>query len=220
MKPESRGYRIENCRQCQNIANDTSSLQRQIEQILEGENLLAFLQQRIHGPIRMHHELRIGLADCPNACSQPQIRAIGIIGAAHPRLTTETCTQCEACVHACREDAVQLVDERPAIDFDACMFCGQCAAVCPPETLVIGERGFRVQLGGKLGRHPQLAKELPGLFSEDEVLRIIRDAVAFYKTHSKFGERFADVLGSQFYEILCEASAPLPMYPSRRLSSL
>lgn len=204
MKTESKGYRIESCRQCRNSANDTTSLEHRIERLLEEEDLLTFLRQRVHGPIRAHHELRIGLAACPNACSQPQIKAIGIIGAVRPRITNEICTQCEACVQICREGAVQLVDERPVIDFETCVLCGQCATVCPSGTIAVGEQGFRVQLGGKLGRHPQLAKELPGLFSEDEVLRIIRDAIVFYKTHSKSGERFADVLGSQFYENCCE----------------
>ena len=62
MKSENRGYRIENCHQCRNFANDTISLERRIERLLEEEELPAFLKQRIHGPIRAHHELRIGLA--------------------------------------------------------------------------------------------------------------------------------------------------------------
>ena len=54
--------------------------------------------------------------------------------------------------------------------------------------------GYRIQLGGKLGRHPRLAMELPGIFSEDDVLRVIRDCIAFYKQRSARGERFADLL--------------------------
>ena len=42
-----------------------------------------------------------------------------------------------------------------------------------------------MQLGGKLGRHLQLAKELTGLFSEDEVLRIVHDTVTFLKLTAK-----------------------------------
>ena len=193
LKPESTGYRIESCRRCRNTANDTESLLHSIEILFEQEDLLGFLQQRVKGPIRVHHELRVALTDCPNACSQPQIRDVGIIGAAIPGLTSQDCTLCEACAKICREHAVQLDNSHPTIDFDQCLYCGQCAAVCPSGTIVVEKRGFRVQLGGKLGRHPQLAKELPGTFSEEEVLNIIQSGLALYKEHSKPGERFADL---------------------------
>jgi len=192
-KPESKGYRIENCRRCRNTANDTGPLQHRIETLLEQENLLSFLKQRVKGPIRIHHELRVALAACPNGCSQPQIKDVGIIGAAIPGLTGQDCTLCEACVKVCREQAVHLDNSHPIIEFNQCLYCGQCAAVCPSGTIAVEKKGFRVQLGGKLGRHPQLAKELPGLFSEDEVLHIIRKGLAFYKEHSQPEERFADL---------------------------
>jgi len=59
------------------------------------------------------------------------------------------------------------------IDIQACMSCGKCIGVCPTETIGEQERGFRIQLGGKLGRYPQLARELPGIYSQDQVLDII-----------------------------------------------
>jgi len=58
---------------------------------------------------------------------------------------------------------------------------------------VADKKGFKVQLGGKLGRHPQLAKELPGIYSEDEVVDIVKKCIIFYKSNSKQGERFAEV---------------------------
>lgn len=42
------------------------------------------------------------------------------------------------------------------------------------------KKGFKVQIGGKLGRHPQLAKELPGIYSKDEVIGIVKSCIAFY----------------------------------------
>ncbi len=50
-----------------------------------------------------------------------------------------------------------------------------------------------MQLGGKLGRHPKLARELPGVFTEDEVLSMVSACIAYYKKNSRDGERFADI---------------------------
>jgi len=166
-----------------------------IERLLKKEDLLAFLKQQVKGDLKFHHEFRITLADCPNACSQPQIKDIGIIGASLPMLTDETCTFCEACVDECRENAISLQKEksRPDINYDMCLACGKCIEACPTGTIAADKRGFRVQLGGKLGRHPQLAKELPDIYSEDEVIGIVKRCITFYKENSKHGERFAEI---------------------------
>jgi dissimilatory sulfite reductase (desulfoviridin) alpha/beta subunit len=81
----------------------------------------------------------------------------------------------------------------PEIDFSQCLKCGQCIHVCPTGTIDSAHKGFRVQLGGKLGRHPRLARELGGIFSENEVLEIVKRCVRFYKENSKHGERFAEI---------------------------
>jgi len=151
----------------------------------------------IFHPLRkkFHHEFKVTLAECPNACSQPQIRDIGIIGACMPLLTDETCTVCDACVDECKENAISIrsKNDMPEIDYDLCLDCGKCIEVCPTGTIAVNKKGFRVQLGGKLGRHPQLAKELPGIYNDDEVLGIVKDCIAFYKQNSKHGERFAEI---------------------------
>ncbi len=67
-------------------------LYRRLEELLQSEDLLGFLRQRVRGDLKFHHEFRISLADCPNACSQPQIKDVGILGAVDVRLTGEPCT--------------------------------------------------------------------------------------------------------------------------------
>jgi len=88
---------------------------------------------------------------------------------------------------------LQKEKSRPDINYDLCLACGKCIEVCPTDTIVADKKGFRVQLGGKLGRHPQLAKELPDIYSEDEVIGIIKSCIDFYKKNSKHGERFAEI---------------------------
>ena len=198
MSSEIKGYQLDTCfgaSGCPNRANSGDKLLERIERFLKEEDLLGFLRKQVKEELKFHHEFRVTLADCPNACSQPQIKDIGIIGASLPVLTDETCTFCEACVDECRENAVTLQAEssRPDIDYDLCLACGKCIEACPTGSIVADKKGFRVQLGGKLGRHPQLAKELPGIYSEDEVLNIFKNCIVFYKANSKQGQRFAEV---------------------------
>ena len=199
MSSEIKGYQIDTCfgpSGCPNRAIISDPLIAQIEADVAKEDLLGFLKQNVKGDLKFHHEFRITLADCPNACSQPQIKDIGIIGACAPVVTEEPCSMCEACVEACKEDAIFLDPEKdgPVVDNDPCLKCGKCMPVCPTGSLIEGQKGYRVQLGGKLGRHPRLARELPGVYDEEQVRQIVKDCIVFYKEHSKHGKRFAQIL--------------------------
>jgi dissimilatory sulfite reductase (desulfoviridin) alpha/beta subunit len=118
MGDEIKGYQIETCfgpEGCPNRAVEGDRLVQRLEDILKKAQLRAFLEKNVVGGLKLHHEFRVSVADCPNACSQPQIKDIGIIGAAEPMISDEECTLCEACVEACKEDAITLdVDEEIA----------------------------------------------------------------------------------------------------------
>ncbi len=209
MDSEVKGWQIDTCfssGECPNRAVSGERLLKKIEALLKESDLLAFLKAHVTGKLKFHHDFRIGLSECPNACSQPQIKDIGIIGACSPLLTDEPCTCCEACVDVCKENAIRLDYERekPLIDFNLCLKCRQCVKVCPTGTLADGEKGFRIQLGGKLGRHPQLARELPGVFSEAGTLKIINACIAFYKENSEQGQRFAVIFKADDFEALAK----------------
>ncbi len=199
MEREITGYRIDACfgaGGCPKRAVESDGLFRRVEAELKNANLLDYLKAHVSGPLKFHHEFTVTFADCPNACSQPQIRDIGIIGAAVPRLTGAECTGCGACAAACKETAVLLEDEEetPRIEMDRCLYCGACAAECPTGTIEATDKGYRVLLGGKLGRRPRLGIELPGRFREDQVMEIVRACLGFYKEKGQEGERFAALL--------------------------
>jgi dissimilatory sulfite reductase (desulfoviridin) alpha/beta subunit len=82
-------------------------------------------------------------------------------------------------------------DKKPVIDRNRCQRCGKCVHVCPSRTLEPVQSGFRILLGGRLGRHPRLALEMSGLYSSGQVLSTVDSCLAYYKTHSRNGKRFS-----------------------------
>ncbi len=201
MAKDIRGYEVSSCfggSGCPNTANSCTTLADEIETILVKEDILSFLKLNVKGDLKFHHEFRVALADCPNACSRPQITDIGIIGSVVPGLSEEPCSLCNACVEVCDEIAIQLdqENEKSVIDLEKCLMCGKCIKVCPTQTIKEQKKGFRIMVGGRLGRHPRLAMEIPGIHSSDEVLKIVKQCLKFYKTNSKNGQRFSHILGS------------------------
>lgn len=212
MASEIKGYRLDACFSgggCPNRACDSGELVRRLENLFRQADLLTLLKRRMRGSLKFHHEFTVTVAECPNACSQPQIKDVGIIGAAEPGITDIPCTGCGECVDICREHAIVLEapDGPPKIDMNACLRCGQCAGVCAARNIQTMQTGWRLLLGGKLGRHPQLARELPGIFTTDQVIDIVSDCIDFYKTNSRRGERFAALLTPEAFETFSQKSA-------------
>jgi dissimilatory sulfite reductase (desulfoviridin) alpha/beta subunit len=201
MEKDIKGYEVSTCfggAGCPNSANSCTRLAKEIETLIKKEDILSFLKKNVKQDLKFHHEFKIVLADCPNACSRPQIADIGIIGSVLPGLSKETCTLCNACVEACDENAIELDEDntQPVIDYRKCLMCAKCIGACPTETIMEKERGFRIMLGGRLGRHPRLAMEIPGLHSHDQIISIVKKCLKFYKTNSKNGQRFSHILDS------------------------
>ena len=199
MESEIKGYDVSVCfggAGCPNAVGDAAGLAREIETVMAEADILSFLKAEVKGDLKFHHEFRISISDCPNACSRPQITDIGIIGAAAPGVTDAACSGCESCVQACPDGAVTLTGDGPRIDAAACLFCGKCIRACPTGTLATAQTGYRVLLGGRLGRHPRLGMEVAGIFSQEEVIDLVRRCLVFYKAHSKGGKRFSQLLAS------------------------
>lgn len=203
---EIKGYQLDACfgpSGCPRRAVPVDDLLKRLEERLQAADLLTFLKSEVGENLKFHHEFRISLAECPNGCSQPQIKDIGILGAAVPQITAEACSGCGACVEVCPDRAIVLDDApQPLIDSARCMACGQCPRECPTGTLETGATGYRVQLGGKLGRHPRLGREMTGIYSEDQVVAIVEVCLNHFKTHSKRGQRFAELVDEDLLQSL------------------
>lgn len=202
MDQEVKGFQVETCfgpSGCPNRAVDGEGIAQALEGELSRRDLRSFLKERVQGPLKMHHEFRVSLSCCPNACSRPQIVDFGLIGAKGPKVTEEDCTQCGACLEACQEKAIRFEEsaESPTIEFKKCLYCGQCLTACPTGTLQEDTQGFRLLVGGKLGRHPQLGKDLGQIYSKDEMLNVLNHYLDFYRAHSQKGERLGELLNRQ-----------------------
>jgi len=206
MENEVRGFQVEQCfgpNGCPNQAVQDRTLAEEIEGILANRNLKEFLRSKVAEPLKLHHQFRIAISNCPNACSRPQIVDVGLIGARQPSLALELCTNCGACAEVCKEKAIAIgiPEDYPTLDNEKCVNCGQCIDVCPSGAMNESSRGYRILIGGKLGRHPQLGAELHGIRSAHEVLTIVERCLDHYLEYNMSGERFGEILNRQPLEI-------------------
>ena len=88
MEDEVKGYQVETCfgpSGCPNRAILDDEMAGLLEERISKRNWRTFLEERVHGPLKMHHEFRVSVSDCPNACSRPQIADLGLLGAKNPQ---------------------------------------------------------------------------------------------------------------------------------------
>jgi anaerobic sulfite reductase subunit C len=205
MEDEVKGYQVETCfgpSGCPNRAVVFEPLPSEFEKALSRRKLKDFLKERVRGPLKMHHELRVSVSDCPNACSRPQVVDIGLIGACVPEISEELCSDCGACVDSCQENAIKVNDGKPILDASRCLSCGQCIRACPSGTLREGKKGYRIFVGGKLGRHPRLGEELPGIYDPEEALHMLERCLDIYQQRCQAGERFGEILAREGRDLL------------------
>jgi len=188
-------YQVEACagpeRDCPFALRGHADLAAQIDALFERLGYAAFARSHFGGLVLPHHRLKVAVCACPNGCTQPQIKDIGIVAHAYPARGHAECTACGLCVEACPDGAVRLTEEGPVIDAGRCVSCGACARVCPTDALVNERSGYAVTVGGRLGRHPHLAEELTVVDGPDEALAVVERLVRRYMTDALPEERFS-----------------------------
>lgn len=165
-----------------------------MEELLVEEKLASGISRLVKDPVSARHAFKAAAAECPNGCSVPQIKDFGVIKESRPGRGKGTCTNCGACVKACREGGITLDKTGPSIDYAKCARCGACVKACPESALAAQKKGFSVYIGGRLGRRPRLGVRVPGLADEESVLKALRAAVRLYLREGRAGERFGDLV--------------------------
>jgi dissimilatory sulfite reductase (desulfoviridin) alpha/beta subunit len=96
-------------------------------------------------------------------------------------VTGAECTGCNACIELCREEAIRFTTlKNPEIIENKCLYCGTCSGACPSGTLSSAETGYRIFIGGMMGRHPALAGELPFIYDRESVVELFKDSFVLY----------------------------------------
>jgi dissimilatory sulfite reductase (desulfoviridin) alpha/beta subunit len=157
----------------------------------------AFLLERTDGKVHAHRALRIAVSACANGCARPHVADFGLIRARTPRVDPEACISCGLCADSCPDAAVSCAgDEAARIDYETCLSCGRCERACPAGAVTSGASGYRVLAGGRLGRRPKLARELPGIYNPDESIEIFEDALSAIMSKYEPGLRYGAILDS------------------------
>ncbi len=193
---DERTYEVKVCglSDCPRRLYDVQVLAEKMVKVIAKSRVPESVVARVKGPILRHHRLMVSISGCPNSCSQPQIADFGVQGRARPIIGPGDCTNCGNCVRVCREEAVEISSSEPVLDASRCIDCGDCAAVCPTRALIIGELGYSVLAGGKLGRHPQLAQTLFDFANEELLLDCLQTICEIFSDDLKQNERLADAV--------------------------
>lgn len=202
------GFQLEHCRpDCPKSLRKWKALYETLNKNLTALNLSEALEAKF-SPVLHHHLPKIGIAGCPNGCSQPDIKDFGISGYEIPLVTDRPCLNCGACVKACLENAISLVPEGVTIQKDRCLACGNCREVCPSGTLAPGESGWILRIGGRVGRHPRFATFAGQTSSEAEVIAWVTAALEDYIKRGLPHQRLSHFLEGRADSVLIERGGP------------
>ena len=190
--------KIEECfgnKGCPNSLGDTKYLVEKLNEIIEEEKLEDFIKEKCGEKVLLHNTFRIGISNCPNACSQVHIKDFGLIQRGKLNFDKNSCVLCRECVKVCLERALKIENNELNINYEKCIGCGSCIKVCESNALSFSKKGFKIVAGGKLGRHPMLALEVKDFVeNKDTIIEIFKKIIKFYKENNLHGERLGSII--------------------------
>ncbi len=139
-------------------------------------------------------KIKFGVTGCPNACARPQENDIGVMGVLKPAIYCNECVGCKTCTFVCPMKAIYMKDDRAEIDWDRCNLCGACVGICPQDLIREDWRGYRIFVGGKFGKQPQMGYMLTEVKTPEEVIRLSRKILDWSKENTMPGERFGTTI--------------------------
>ena len=176
---DNKNYDLNQCNNCPRSVPMIKGLNHLIENNLDELKLEEKLAKKFT-KVSYHHLPKISISGCPNGCSQPQIKDFGLIGYHSPKVTDKNCNHCERCISSCMEQAIKKTNDSVIINYSTCINCGDCIRVCPSGAISYDQVGWRLLQGGRLGRHPKLAKESGTTKDNNEVVNWIQNWLINY----------------------------------------
>lgn len=156
--------------------------------------------------VPLPHKFKIAVGGCPNNCVKPDLNDLGIVGQRIPLFELDKCKGCRICqvVASCPIKVAHLEDGRLFVDAAECNHCGRCVYKCPFGVTKEFMDGYRIYVGGRWGKKVAQGRMLSRILtSEEEVIRVVENAILLFRDEGISGERFADTvsrLGIEYVE--------------------
>jgi len=185
--PGSCGPRVRNISacvgapECPHANINTSELMKKIDEEYFGRDLPT--------------KIKIGITGCPNSCAKPQLNDIGIMGVIKPKIIPEKCDGCGICMNICKEGAIKILGSTAVIDYNRCIYCGDCIRACPLDADAPEKQGYAIFVGGNVGRNPRFAQKILNFADEDMIFKIIENSLKVFKEEAVPNERLGHLIG-------------------------
>jgi anaerobic sulfite reductase subunit C len=170
-----------------------SALSEDIKQMVKDSAWVSTAVKQESSDLGHYCRFKVTLAACPNACTQPQIKDIGIIANVIPRRIGVDCNGCRSCEEVCQEEAIAVRNGVPELLPERCVGCGACIKNCPQEAIESEGVQFRILVGGRMGRHPRWGQELC-VVDGSSVARVVEGFLDKTAQQAEPGDRLATVV--------------------------
>lgn len=162
------------------------------------------LSQKLHDlyyvgyhDVSLPHKFKIAVGGCPNNCVKPDLNDLGIIGQRLPEIDLSKCKGCKNCQvqNSCPIKVAELTEGKIRISPENCNHCGRCIGKCPFGAVTESATGYKIYIGGRWGKKVAVGRALDTIFTtEEEVIRVVENAILFFRDEGISGERFADTV--------------------------
>jgi len=196
---DSELFQVETCYTCKNTLLSLSMLSKLKDEISSKFKELR-VTERIYEKLPgersrvLHNRINVALSGCQAGCSFPETKTFGVVLVSMPMVTDAVCSGCFDCVDACSQGAIVIRGGAPKINNDLCDHCGACVKACPTGTLESFRQGYRILVGGKLGRLHQRGFELYKMADRETLFKALEASVDFFLTRANGPKEFTALL--------------------------
>lgn len=161
--------------------------------LIDVDNVALKIQQKLLAK-SLPGKFKIVVVGCMNGYGRAQSNDIGIVPTREIKINQDKCILCGKCSNYCKDNALNIKENKMVLDKKLCLNCGSCVRMCPVDAIEKGDIKVNILLGGRLGRQASLAIPMKHKFSVDEVINAVENIVDYFNENANRKERFAKVI--------------------------